>query len=269
MTSTTSCAGELRREVVERQGEAAVDDLPRSALRAARREARAERHAVQRAASGAPARGRRAPRRPAVKGICRRSSSASHARDRASRSAPRARVGIPARARQARAEATRPDARSPSRGDGQAERAPRASGAADGLPMAADSSSGGSPAPTARRGPRGVKLRGRPMSELNARARQVLYHCVTEYVATGEPVGSRTLSKKAGLDLSPASIRNVLSDLEEAGLPAPAAHERRPRPDRPRVPPLHRRADAGQRARRPTTRLASASASSRSSPGRT
>src|SRR5271169_3886942 len=55
------------------------------------------------------------------------------------------------------------------------------------------------------------------MSELSARARQVLYHCVTEYVATGEPVGSRTLSKKAGLDLSPASIRNVLADLEEAG----------------------------------------------------
>src|SRR5580693_1278279 len=55
------------------------------------------------------------------------------------------------------------------------------------------------------------------MSELSARARQVLYHCVTEYVATGEPVGSRTLSKKAGLDLSPASIRNVLADLEEGG----------------------------------------------------
>src|SRR5277367_1368064 len=55
------------------------------------------------------------------------------------------------------------------------------------------------------------------MSELSARARQVLYHCVTEYVATGEPVGSRTISKKAGLDLSPASIRNVLADLEEAG----------------------------------------------------
>jgi heat-inducible transcriptional repressor len=55
------------------------------------------------------------------------------------------------------------------------------------------------------------------MSELSARARQVLYHCVTEYVATGEPVGSRTLAKKSGLDLSPASIRNVLADLEEAG----------------------------------------------------
>jgi len=45
----------------------------------------------------------------------------------------------------------------------------------------------------------------------------VLYHCVTEYVATGEPVGSRTLAKKSGLDLSPASIRNVLADLEDAG----------------------------------------------------
>src|ERR1700689_2875006 len=55
------------------------------------------------------------------------------------------------------------------------------------------------------------------MPELSARARQVLYHCVSEYVATGEPVGSRTVSKKSGLDLSPASIRNVLADLEELG----------------------------------------------------
>ena len=55
------------------------------------------------------------------------------------------------------------------------------------------------------------------MPELSARARQVLYHCVTEYVATGEPVGSRTLSKKAALELSPASIRNVLADLEDSG----------------------------------------------------
>jgi heat-inducible transcriptional repressor len=55
------------------------------------------------------------------------------------------------------------------------------------------------------------------MLELSARARQVLYHCVTEYVASGEPVGSRTLAKRSGLDLSPASIRNVLSDLEDMG----------------------------------------------------
>jgi heat-inducible transcriptional repressor len=55
------------------------------------------------------------------------------------------------------------------------------------------------------------------MAELTARARQILYASITEYVATGEPVGSRTLSKKHGIDLSPASIRNVLSDLEEWG----------------------------------------------------
>ncbi len=55
------------------------------------------------------------------------------------------------------------------------------------------------------------------MADLGPRARQILYAAVTEFVATGEPVGSRTLSKKVGIDLSPASIRNVLSDLEEAG----------------------------------------------------
>src|SRR6185369_17391550 len=54
------------------------------------------------------------------------------------------------------------------------------------------------------------------MPDLSQRAKQILYACVTEFVATGEPVGSRTLSKK-GIELSPASIRNVLSDLEELG----------------------------------------------------
>lgn len=52
--------------------------------------------------------------------------------------------------------------------------------------------------------------------ELSGRARQILYACITEFVATGEPVGSRTISKR-GIELSPASIRNVLSDLEEMG----------------------------------------------------
>jgi heat-inducible transcriptional repressor len=55
------------------------------------------------------------------------------------------------------------------------------------------------------------------MTELNQRARQILYAAVVEFVETGEPVGSRTLSKKAGVELSAASIRNVLSDLEEEG----------------------------------------------------
>jgi heat-inducible transcriptional repressor len=55
------------------------------------------------------------------------------------------------------------------------------------------------------------------MNDLAHRARRILYAAVTEFIATGEPVGSRTLAKKYGLDLSAASIRNVLSDLEEDG----------------------------------------------------
>jgi heat-inducible transcriptional repressor len=41
---------------------------------------------------------------------------------------------------------------------------------------------------------------------------------VERYIADGQPVGSRTLSKASGLELSPATIRNVMSDLEEMGL---------------------------------------------------
>ncbi len=54
--------------------------------------------------------------------------------------------------------------------------------------------------------------------QLSQRARRILFAVVTEYIETGEPVGSRTLARRHGLDLSAASIRNVLSDLEEAGL---------------------------------------------------
>ena len=54
------------------------------------------------------------------------------------------------------------------------------------------------------------------MADLNARERLILYAAVSEYVQTGEPVGSRTLSKR-GIDLSPATIRNVLADLEDTG----------------------------------------------------
>jgi len=52
---------------------------------------------------------------------------------------------------------------------------------------------------------------------LSRRERAILSAVVTEFTATGEPVGSRTLSKKYGFDLSPATIRNVLSDLEDQG----------------------------------------------------
>ena len=53
---------------------------------------------------------------------------------------------------------------------------------------------------------------------LDERAKLLLKALVERYIADGQPVGSRTLSKESGLDLSPATIRNVMSDLEELGL---------------------------------------------------
>jgi heat-inducible transcriptional repressor len=52
---------------------------------------------------------------------------------------------------------------------------------------------------------------------LNERALILLKTLVERYIADGQPVGSRALSKYSGLDLSPASIRNVMADLEEMG----------------------------------------------------
>lgn len=52
---------------------------------------------------------------------------------------------------------------------------------------------------------------------LNERAQRLLKALVEHYIRDGEPVGSRTLSRDSGLDLSPASIRNVMSDLEDLG----------------------------------------------------
>jgi len=53
---------------------------------------------------------------------------------------------------------------------------------------------------------------------LDDRAKSLLKTLVERYIADGQPVGSRTLSKMSGLELSPATIRNVMSDLEELGL---------------------------------------------------
>ena len=55
---------------------------------------------------------------------------------------------------------------------------------------------------------------------LDDRAKLLLKTLVDRYIADGQPVGSRTLSKSAGLELSPATIRNVMSDLESLGLVA-------------------------------------------------
>jgi len=58
---------------------------------------------------------------------------------------------------------------------------------------------------------------GATLSELDARAREIFRRVVETYLDTGEPVGSRTLSR-GGVHLSPASIRNTMQDLTELGL---------------------------------------------------
>lgn len=56
------------------------------------------------------------------------------------------------------------------------------------------------------------------IQELNDRTRQILKLVVDAYVETGEPVGSRAISQKLGMRLSPATIRNAMAELEERGL---------------------------------------------------
>ena len=56
------------------------------------------------------------------------------------------------------------------------------------------------------------------VAELNERAREVLRHVVEGYVETGEPVGSRALTRKLTETLSPATIRNIMADLQDLGL---------------------------------------------------
>lgn len=55
-------------------------------------------------------------------------------------------------------------------------------------------------------------------SPLDPRARQLLRTLIGRYIRDGEPVGSQTLARCAGLDVSPATIRNILGDLEDLGL---------------------------------------------------
>ena len=56
------------------------------------------------------------------------------------------------------------------------------------------------------------------LNTIDARARLLFKELVETYLDTGEPVGSRTLSRREGIDVSPATIRNVLADLTELGL---------------------------------------------------
>jgi heat-inducible transcriptional repressor len=57
-----------------------------------------------------------------------------------------------------------------------------------------------------------------PVTELNSRAREIFRLVVEGYLTSGQPVGSKTLAGEGGLDLSPASIRSVLAELESLGL---------------------------------------------------
>ena len=57
-----------------------------------------------------------------------------------------------------------------------------------------------------------------PIGEMSDRARDVFRLVVEAYLESGQPVGSRTISRTSILNLSPASIRNVMQDLEESGL---------------------------------------------------
>jgi heat-inducible transcriptional repressor len=62
----------------------------------------------------------------------------------------------------------------------------------------------------------GVSQQG--LAQLNERSREIFRLIVESYLATGEPVGSRNLSRILPMTLSPASVRNVMSDLEQLGL---------------------------------------------------
>src|ERR671918_2969219 len=57
-----------------------------------------------------------------------------------------------------------------------------------------------------------------PIVQLTPRQREVLRRVVEDYVATGEPVGSKTLVERSGLRVSPSTVRNELAELESFGL---------------------------------------------------
>ena len=59
---------------------------------------------------------------------------------------------------------------------------------------------------------------GRSLIDINERSREIFRRIVESYIATGEPLGSRNLSRILPMTLSPASVRNVMADLEDAGL---------------------------------------------------
>ena len=88
------------------------------------------------------------------------------------------------------------------------------------------------------------------LAQLNERSREIFRQIVESYLATGEPVGSRNISRLITTPLSPASVRNVMSDLEQLGL-VYAPHTSAGRLPTETGPALLRRcADGDRRSRR-------------------
>ena len=82
---------------------------------------------------------------------------------------------------------------------------------------------------------------------LDQRSREIFRRIVESYLETGEPVGSRNVSRILPTALSPASVRNVMADLEDLGPDLRAAYQRRAPADRGRPALLHRLAAGGRR----------------------
>src|SRR4051812_8773469 len=72
--------------------------------------------------------------------------------------------------------------------------------------------------PVAHHDPIGLITANAGLAQLNERSRDIFRQIVESYLATGEPVGSRNISRLISVPLSPASVRNVMADLEQLGL---------------------------------------------------
>src|SRR5258708_37173150 len=73
-------------------------------------------------------------------------------------------------------------------------------------------------APPPRTGFAPADSKGSALQNLDRRSREIFRRIVDSYLETGEPVGSRNISKLLPVSLSPASVRNVMADLEQLGL---------------------------------------------------
>ena len=78
-------------------------------------------------------------------------------------------------------------------------------------------------------------------AEMNERSREVFRRVVEGYLETGAPVGSRTLTRTLSEQVSAATIRNVMQDLEHLGLLGQPPHQRGPRSDADRPADVCRR----------------------------